>query len=55
MKILVWNARGCSRDSFVSQASFYDNLLHVGILCFVDTRASDDVAETIAARLNFSN
>lgn len=55
MKILAWNARGCSRDGFLSQALFYDKHMHLDLFCFVDTRASADVAKTIADRLNFSN
>lgn len=47
MKMLVWNACGCSQDGFVSLAMFYDNLLHLDLFCFVDIRASSNFDETL--------
>lgn len=47
MKMFVWNARGYSRDGFVSRTSYYDHLLHLDLFCVVDTRASADVAESL--------
>lgn len=55
MKILVWNARGCSRDGFLSQALFYDKHMHLDLLCLLDTRASSETSESIATKLNYDN
>lgn len=55
MKMLIWNARGCSRDGFGSQANYYSNLLQLDLFCILDTRADKEQSRSIASRLYFDN